>query len=245
VEDTVLNTERLRGLLAAALVALFVALIAMFLALAGVISMPLAQIVLAFAFIVGTVFICLEALPNSSLRQKIVFVCGLAITLGVLDWWTLKQRRAHVYISRVQFVLGSKSPDPENFANFIYKNEGEMDVHISAYSKVEIRQTFWDDTDKEVKLENQSFAEMLANLSKMSPTDLEHDETELPAHGEGYYSRAIPRTYHEITTMSESIYFMGRITYTDENATHHTDFCKFISQKAEPIHSCKEHNQAP
>jgi len=240
-----LNTERLRGILAAALVALFVALIAMFLALAGVISMPLAQIVLAFAFVVGAVFICLEALPKSSLRVKIVSVCGLAIALVVLDWWTLKQRRAHVYISRVQFVLGSKSPpDPENFANVIYKNEGEMDIHIRAYTKVEIKQTFWDDMDKEGESENQSFAKMLANLSKISPTDLEHDETEVPAHGEGYYSRSIPRT-HELTTMSESIYFMGRITYTDENATHYTDFCKFISQKAEPVHSCKVHNEAP
>jgi hypothetical protein len=235
------NVERLAKLLAAALLALFVTLIAAFFALAGVISVAAAQVVLIIAFLVGAVFIWVEVFPDERRKRvKIISIVVLAIVLGGLDWWTLKQKRAHLYIFRAEFHLNTTSPPPyENFANIMFRNESELGVHFKEYLSAESGDRF-PDPEKQREEENKRFEHLLQTIPSRQAVDLE-----LEAHGETYMSSPILIPYSQIKTMPQAVYFIGRIIYTDENGTHHTDFCKYIHNKPEPIFSCKEHNEAP
>lgn len=236
------NIERFKGLFAAALVGLFVALLALFLALAGVISMALTQIVLAIAFIIGAVFISWEVLPGSARWLKIVVVCGLGIALVTLDWWALKQKRSHLYISRTQFSLEDDSPQgTQNFANVVFRNESDLDFHYKQLSRVTTDDTFPDDVAKQREVEDRLFAGMLERLHNTENAP----DLELPAHGETYMSSPVSLPRSMISIVPKALYFMGRIIYTDQNGTHHTDFCTFIHSKPQPIFYCKGHNEAP
>jgi hypothetical protein len=177
---------------------------------------------------------------------KIVVICGLAVSLCVLDWWALKQKRTHLYVSRTQFLFGNTLPNtPENFVNVIFRNDGEMDAHVVEHFRIQNAPSFPNDLDKQRIIEDQLFDSMIANLAKANDADLKHYEFELPAHGETFMSHAIPAPYSAISKMPDALYFMGRIIYTDENGTHHTDFSDYIHNKPEPIFSCKGHNEAP
>jgi hypothetical protein len=245
VEVVIVNIDRMRGLLAAALVGLFVALVAMFLALAGVISMALAQVVLAFAFLVGAAFIWWEVFPDGSKRRRTVVICALAIALTGLDWWTLKQKRTHLYVSRTQFLLDNNLPNlPQNVVDIFFRNDGDMDAHVVEFIKIKNAPSFSDE-DKQRAIENEMFDELVASLAKATDTELKRHEFELAAHGEQFMSHEIPAPYSSISRMPDALYFMGRLTYTDENGAHHTDFCNYIHNRPEPIFSCKGHNEAP
>lgn len=242
------NLERIGKLLAAALLALFVTLIATFFALAGVISVAAAQVVLLFAFLVGVVFIWIEVFPNKRKKHwRSVSIVLLVFALGGLDWWTLKQKRAHLYVSNTQFSLGNTVTPrlPENFADVNLKNEGELDVHVVEYSRIAPGDVFLSDPPKQREVENRLFEGMLAKLSTTRSEELARVDIEIPAHGEQRLSHEIAIPYTVITTMAQGIYFMGRITYTDENGSHRTDFCTFIRNKSEPVFYCKGHNEAP
>lgn len=231
-------------ILAAALVALFVTLIATFLALAGVISTAGAQVVLIIAYFVGALFIWVDFFPKNATRKKAVTIIVLGMLLGALDWWALKQKRAHLYVSRTQFVLGNAQA-PENFVSIIFRNDSDMDIHIVEYARLATGDVFFDNPDKQRAVENSLFKGMLDHLASATPQDKSRNELELQAHGDSFASGVIPATYSQISTMTQAVYFMGRMTYTDENGTHHTDFCNYIHNRSEPIFSCKGHNEAP
>lgn len=120
-----------------------------------------------------------------------------------------------------------------------------MDIHIVEYARLATDEVFLDDPDKQRAVENKLFNGMIDHLASATPAEMSRNELELQAHGERFASHAIPATYSQISTMTQGVYFMGRFIYTDENGTHHTDFCSFIHNKPEPIFNCKEHNEAP
>ncbi len=236
--------NRINRLLTAALLALFVSLIAEFLALAGIISMVGAQIVLALAFLVGALFIWIEVFPQQDKRLKLGAIGLLLLLLIGLDRWTLKQKRAHLYTTRTQSYLNNPPGQgvSANFVNVYFRNEAEMDMHLVEHVRIARAIEFPTDLGAQREIENRLFSEMLA---KLRSSDTETNEQDLPAHGDMWMSHDIPIPYPVIATMSDALYFMGRVEYTDENGSHHTDFCVFIKNVAQPVFSCKGHNEAP
>lgn len=234
-----LDLKSMNKRLSAGLVALFVALITLFLALAGVLSTTAAQIVLFISFLIGALFIWIEMLQKKSAWIKATAILALLVALGLLDWWALSLRRSHLYISRTQFILDD--PPMGNFADVMFRNEGEFNIRFRQLWSIAIDQRSPDDEAKQHAVEDKLFARMLDEKLTNAP------ELELSAHGETLMTSHMPFSSTVINSMppSAALYFMGRIIYTDENGTHHTDFCTFVHNKPEPVFYCKGHNEAP
>lgn len=111
-ESTSSGAKLLRGILASAVVTLFLGGIWEYLTLAGVISMGLARVFLVIAWIVGVAGVIVSELVwKKSLKHRALIGAGVAVLLGAaflgLDRWAIHHRS-----SQAEVVQGTKEVSP-------------------------------------------------------------------------------------------------------------------------------------